>query len=100
MFPNQAFRSRLNSSSETKSLGQRAVLGTELARGGVGLVREALDVEALMVRRPLERRQAGGDGVVRARLDLDVIRRIRVHQMNGGTVEQAVHVFGLAGVRA
>ena len=47
-----------------------------------------------------ERAEAGGDGVVAARLDLDVVGRIGVDQMDGGAVEQAVDVLGLAAVAA
>ena len=42
----------------------------------------------------------GGDGVVRARLDLHVVGRVGVDQVDGGAVEQAVHVLGLAAVAA
>ncbi len=43
---------------------------------------------------------ARGDGVVRARLDLHVVRRVGVDQMDRRAVEQPVHVFGLAAVAA
>ena len=47
-----------------------------------------------------ERAQAGGDGIVAARLDLHVIGRVGVDQMNRRAIEQPVHVFRLARVAA
>jgi hypothetical protein len=59
----------------------------------------ALDVELLVVCR-LERGQAGSDGVVRPRLDLHVVRRVGVDQVDAGAIEQAVDVLGLGAVAA
>ena len=38
--------------------------------------------------------------LLRSRFDLDVVWRIRVHEMDGGAVEQAIHVLRLAAVAA
>ncbi len=38
--------------------------------------------------------------LLRSRLDPHVVRRVGVHQVDGGAVEQAVHVLRLAGVAA
>ena len=38
--------------------------------------------------------------LLRARLDLDVVGRVGVHQVDGGAVQQAIHVLGLAAVAA
>ena len=64
-----------------------------------GLLGMALHVELLVVGGPLEGGQAGGDGVVGARLDADVVRRVGVDQLDGLAVEQPVHV-GCAGAVA
>ena len=37
---------------------------------------------------------ARGDRVVRAGLEPDIVRRIRVAQLDGGAVEKAVNVLG------
>ncbi len=65
-------------------------------------------VEALVVlqapvlagSRSLERRQPRGDGVVAPRLKPDVIRRIRIHQVDGLAVQEPVDVGRVAGVTA
>jgi hypothetical protein len=121
MLPNQASSSASNASSETKSLAQNP--GTYVSRlarllgGRLGLGPVAGEVEALVVHAaphvnkvwgrvdgPLlgrgERRQPGGDGVVAARLDLHVVRRVGVDQVDACPAEKAVHVFGLASVAA
>jgi hypothetical protein len=71
-----------------KVVVQRPILGPEFLRGGFGLVGEAFDVKGLVVRRALEGRQPRGDGVVGARLDLDVVRRIGVAEMDGGAADR------------
>ena len=47
-----------------------------------------------------ERTVAGGDGVVAPRLDLHVVRRVGVHQLDRGAGQQPVDVLGLAAVAA
>jgi hypothetical protein len=81
-------------------VGERPVLGPEFLRGRLRLVREALDIELLVVRRAGEGAEAGGNSVVRPRLDIHSIRRIGVDQVNRGAVEQAIHVLGLGAIAA
>jgi hypothetical protein len=45
-----------------------------------------------LVVRARERRQASRDRVVAARLDLDVVGRVHVHEVHGHAYEQSVHV--------
>ncbi len=48
--------------------------------------------------RRFEGAQTGGDRVVTAWFDLNVVRRIGVHQVDGRAVEEAVDIFRLAAV--
>jgi len=44
--------------------------------------------------------ESRGDGVVAAWLDLDVVGRIGVDQVNGGAVQELVHVGSFGGIAA
>ena len=81
MLPNQACSSRSNSSSETKSLASGRSLARSLRVRRLRLLRVPGQVE-LLVMVVGERTVAGGDGVVAARLDLHVVRRIGVDQVD------------------
>jgi hypothetical protein len=67
-------------------INQRSVLGPQLPGGGLGFFGVAGDIEALMVLGPGEGTEAGRNGIVRARLDVDSVGRIGVDQMQGGAV--------------
>jgi hypothetical protein len=41
----------------------------------------------------MERRLAGDERVIAAGLDVDVVRRVRVDEVDGGAVQQAVDVL-------
>jgi hypothetical protein len=58
------------------------------------------DIELLVMLRPLKRTQPSGDGIVAAWLDLHVVRRVRIHEMNLRAVEQPVNVLGFRTVAA
>src|SRR5262249_56622284 len=77
-------------------VGQGPVLGPQLLARGLGLLRMPRQIEFLMVLHACEGADAGGDGIVRARLDFYAIRRVSVDQVDLGPVEQAVHVLRLA----
>ena len=47
-----------------------------------------------------KRRQPGGDGIVAPRLDLHVVGGIGIHQLDRGTSQEPVHVFGIAAIAA
>ena len=59
----------------------------------------AREVELLVVARA-EGREPGRDGVVRARLDLHVVRRVGVEQVDRRAAEEPVEVFGTGAVAA
>ena len=73
-----------------------AVAGPQRA-GRSGLLWMALQVEALVVRAALRRR---GDRVVGARLDADVVGRIRVDEVDRCPVQQPVQVVFATGIAA
>ena len=101
MLPNQAFSRLVELLVGDEVVGQGPVLGAELLGRRLGLLGAAHHVEArVAVAVARNGTQAGGDGVVRPRLDLHVVRRVGVDQVDGGAVEQPVHVLGLAGVAA
>ncbi len=77
---------------------QRPVLRAHLP-GRLRLARVAGEVEGLVVRRG-ERRQPRRDGVVRARLDLDVVGRVGVHELDARPAEQALDVRAGGGIPA
>ena len=60
----------------------------------------ASHVHRLVMRRPLERRQPSGDGVVGTRLDLHVVRRVGVAQVDRLAIEQPVEVLWFTAVAA
>ena len=100
MLLNHALRSRSNSSSLTKSLANVRSLARSFLPVGSGFLGMAGRVEGLVMRRALERRQARGNGVVAARLDLHVVRRIGVDQVDRSAVQQSVHILGQPAVAA
>jgi hypothetical protein len=57
-------------------------------------------VELLVMRGSPERAESGGDGVVRARLDFDVVRGIGIDQVNGLAAEEPIDVCVFGGVAA
>jgi hypothetical protein len=59
-----------------------------------------VNVEALMVLQARERRKPGGDGVVRARLDSHIIRRVGVDQIDRRAFHQALHIFATRRISA
>src|SRR5262245_32755053 len=82
---------------------QRSVLGPEF-QGGGSLLSLSRQVKGLMMH-PL--RVSGGEGfgpnrngVITPRLDLDVVRRIRVDQLHGSTVHEPVDIFPPAAIAA
>jgi hypothetical protein len=83
-----------------KIVGERAVLGAELFRGRLDLVRMPRQGEFLVAGPVRERAQPSSDGNVGAWLKLDVVRRVGVQQLNGRTVQQEVDIFRLGGVAA
>ena len=60
----------------------------------------AFHVELLMMCRTRERTEAGSNRIVAARLDLHIIRRVRVHQLNCFHLQQPVHVRHAGAVAA
>ena len=76
-----------------------AVLGAQLFVSGVALARMAADVQPLMMGGG-KGTEAGGDGVVAAGLDFDVVRRIAVDQMDRGASQKLVDIRGLRRIAA
>jgi hypothetical protein len=60
----------------------------------------AFHIEFLVMLGTRKRAEAGRNGVIAARLDADVIGRVRVYQMNLGATEEAVDVLRIAAIAA
>src|SRR5690606_1915510 len=80
---------------------QRTILGPHLLMRSLGLLGVAFQVELLVVLIGCrEAAVSGGDSVVGARFDANVVRRICIAQMDLRTGEQPVQIFGTAAVAA
>jgi len=95
-----AAQQQLEGVGRQEVVGQGPVLGPEPPRGRLGLGGVAGPIQLLVVRGRLEGAQAGGDGVVGARLDPDVVRRVGVDHVDRRAAQQAIDVLGLARVAA
>ena len=58
----------------------------------------AVDVSSRVGVAVRERTETGGDSVVAAGLDANIVRRVAVDQVDRLTVEQPIHIFRLAGI--
>src|SRR2546422_9992436 len=76
---------------------KRPVLRPEAPCGGLRLLRVPGEIKLLVVRL-LKRAIPGGNGVIGAGLDADVVGRVGVDQVNRGALEEPVDVLGLRGV--
>src|SRR5262249_6423147 len=79
-----------NSSREIPAKAQETVFGAQLLAGRLCFLRVPGEIHALVVLGSREGAQAGGDGVVAPRLDLDVVGWVRVDQVRGGAVVKHV----------
>src|SRR5262249_36208700 len=77
-----------------------AILRPHLLGGAFRLRRSPVHVKTLMVVQARERRDAGGDGVVGARLHPDVMWWIRVDQVCKFALHQAVYILPVGRVPA
>jgi hypothetical protein len=87
MFPNHAANNRDRILRRHEIVGQRTVLGTKFFLSRFGLLGVTGEIEVLVIGLGCrERIVARGDGVIAAELDLHVVRRVGVHEVNCGTI--------------
>src|SRR5262249_25494784 len=80
-----------------ESIDQRPVLGAQLLVRGLGLRGMTPSIPTAVRREGTQPRR---HGVVGAWLDLHVVRRVRMHELDPRSGHEAVYVSGLAGIAA
>jgi len=81
-------------------VNQGAILGAEFFVSAFGFCRMPSQIQDLMVLNAFEGAEPGSDSIVGTRFDSDIEWRIGVNQVDRGTVQQTIHIFGPATVTA